>query len=103
MKEGREFEMVQGIDIEGHGLSDHAGDAGGVQAMAGLPGQRAVDLPGDLTNENRLDIATGSRRQTEPIYFAQHRDDPGHRGCDGCFSFNGHGSLQWTGLAGALF
>ena len=90
MKEGRELEMVQGIDIEGHGLSDHEGDVGSVPSMAGLPGQCAVDLLGDLTNENRLDITAGTWRQTETIDFAQHRDDPGQHGCDGRFSFNGH-------------
>ena len=90
MKQGGEFEMVQCIDIEGHGLSDHEGNIGGVLSMAGLPGQRAVDLLGDLTSEDRLDIPAGTRRQAKTVYLAQHCDDPGQYGSDGCFRFNGH-------------
>jgi hypothetical protein len=59
VKKGGELERMQRACIQGHGSPDHECDGGRASTMASLPGEGAIDLLADLTNQDTLDIPPG--------------------------------------------
>jgi hypothetical protein len=56
VEEGGEFQVVQFIGSQADRLSDQQRDRSCTAAMAGLPGERAIQLLGYLPNENAFDV-----------------------------------------------